>query len=443
MSTEDPVIAALAEVARRLFPTIYAHPVDATGMPLRNPEAVHAAYEVGRGEPGQRAIEAMDADDVLSRLLIPTANADEPANGWRWGAMIEENTGNAWRRWTFELPGLLVESAARNVLATGGSTETVEPIIAELPTVLDEIRQLISGQSVQAYVGAAFSGCRLPDGTRLQTPFGVLRCAAEPERSHRPDRSPEACTILEAAFPLTWKLGERDEGARLKISEPFTAAQEALTRLPLAGLLALGRHAVPRMTWFYVRAPLRNWGPAGWPSAPSWTGESHQEPEGIQHSKQVDLVEWCRLVDAHYQPSVSIAERRVLSAITDRPNSAEDALIDAVIAWENLFGHGSNVEMTIRVTTALAILLEPEGAKRTALASDLRKIYGDRSTVAHGGTLSAKRNLSKTRDRAIDVAVNALRMLFRDHPDLLADHDRGMRLLLAGTPVAATDRIED
>jgi hypothetical protein len=438
MSSDDPVVAALAEVARHLFPTIYAPPVDVSGNPLRNPEALQASYNVGRSAPGQQVLEAMRGDPVLFELLTPPPDAEETADGWVWGAMIEENTGNAWRRWTFELPGLVVESAARNVLATGGSTETVEPIIAELPGILDEMRRLISGQPVLAWAGAAFAGLRLPEGTRVETPFGVLRCAAEPERSHRPGGSPEPWTILEAAFPLTWKLGERVEGDALVISEAFTEAQMGLTRLPLAGLLALGQDAVPRMTWFYVRAPLRNWGPAGWPVAPLWTGESGQEPGSLQPGRVTELADWCRLVDDHRQPSIAIAERRVLSAIGDRPHSAEDALIDAVIAWENLFGHGGNVEMTFRVTTALAILLEPDVTRRPDLAKELRGIYGDRSKVAHGGTLGGGHDLAGERDRAIDVAVKALRTLFREHPDLLADRDRGMRLLLAGVPTGAS-----
>jgi hypothetical protein len=69
-----------------------------------------------------------------------------------------------------------------------------------------------------------------------------------------------------------------------------------------------------------------------------WADQS-QEPEALSSTQQTELVKWCELVDAHYVPAIAIAERRVLSAISDRPYSDEDALIDAVIAWENLFGH--------------------------------------------------------------------------------------------------------
>jgi hypothetical protein len=165
-----------------------------------------------------------------------------------------------------------------------------------------------------------------------------------------------------------------------------------------------------------------------------WSDSADREIDPLSAEQQAALVEWCQRVGDHYQPSIAIAERRVLSAISERPYSDEDALIDAVIAWENLFGHGSNVEMTFRVTTALGILLEANPTKRGHMAAELRKIYGDRSTVAHGSQLSDKRDLPAIRDRAIEVAVLAFRSLFRDHPELLADSNRGMRLLLEGHP---------
>jgi hypothetical protein len=146
--------------------------------------------------------------------------------------------------------------------------------------------------------------------------------------------------------------------------------------------------------------------------------------------QQQELVEWIRLVDQNHHQSIDIAVRRILSAISERPFSDEDALIDAVIAWENLFGHGRNVEMTFRVTTSLAILLENDPAKRIALAKELRDIYSLRSRVAHGGEVRARDRLGEQRSRSIEVVVEALRVLFRDRQSLVADRDRGIKLIM-------------
>jgi hypothetical protein len=433
MSSDDPVLAPLAEVAQSLFPTIYARDeVLDQGMSVRHSEAVRASYRVGLDRAGEQVLAAMREDNELSLLLTPPAGSKPTDDGWEWGAMIEDNLGRAQRRWTFEFPGLLVESAARDVLASGGSQTSVEPIIEALPKVLATVRELIAGGTVPAYVGAAFTGVRLPEGVRLDTALGLLRCATEPERGHRPSGSPEAETIMESEISLRWKLGERPPSAQPNVSDRLRAVKTA--RLPLAGLLALGQENVPRITWSYVRAPLRQWGPDSWPVRLGWSESTDRKIDPLSAEQQAALGEWCQRVDDHYEPSIAIAERRVLSAISERPYSDEDALIDAVIAWENLFGHGSNVEMTFRVTTALGILLEGNPAKRSEMAAELRKIYGDRSTVAHGSQLSGKRDLPAIRDRAIEVAVLALQSLFRDHPALLADSNRGMRLLLEGHP---------
>jgi hypothetical protein len=433
MSSDDPVLAPLADVARLLFPTIYAPDEEVgQGMSIRNSEAVRASFHVGRDQAGERVLAAMKDDPELSQLLTPPPGFKPTDEGWEMGEMIEDNLGRAQRRWTFELPGLLVESAARDVLASGRNQRDIQPIIEALPDVLRTVRKLIGGCTVRAWAGAAFTGIRLPDGVRLDTVLGRLRYATESERNHSPGGSPGAWSILEAEVPLRWRLGERQPGTKLEISNEFEAINFNAARLPLAGLLGLGRENVPRITWSYVRAPLRQWGPDSWPARLGWGDHANREIDPLNAQQQAELVEWCQLVHDHQQPSIAVAERRILSAISDRPYSEEDALIDAVIVWENLFGHGSNVEMTFRVTTALAILLEADLAKRSELAAELRKIYGDRSTIAHGSKLSSKRNLPEIRDRAIEVAVLALRSLFRDHPDILADPDRGMRLLLEG-----------
>lgn len=431
MLSDDPVLAPLADVAQLLFPTIYAPDEElGQGMSVRNSQAVRASFRVGLDQAGRRVLVAMRDDPELSQLLTPPSGFKPTDEGWEMGEMIEDNLGRAQRRWTFEFPGLLIESAAREVLASGRSQRDAGPIIEALPDVLAAVRQLIAGGTVCAWAGAAFTGVRLPEGTQLDTALGMLRCATEPERNHRPSGSPAAWSIMEAELPLRWRLGERPPGTEPEISDAFKTVNAKAARLPLAGLLALGRENVPRITWSYIRAPLRQWGPDSWPVRLGWSDHTNQEIDPLNAEQQAELVEWCQLVHDRHQPSIAIAERRVLSSISDRPYDQEDALIDAVIAWENLFGHGSNVEMTFRVTTAIAILLETDLTKRSQMAAELRKIYGDRSTIAHGSKLSAKRNLPAIRDRAIEITVLALRSLFRDHPNLLADTDRGMHLLL-------------
>jgi hypothetical protein len=82
-----------------------------------------------------------------------------------------------------------------------------------------------------------------------------------------------------------------------------------------------------------------------------------------------------------------------------------------------------------RVTAAAAHLLEPDPASRAELKSKLSKVYDARSKVIHGASLTG-RVLSQRREEAIDAAVDSLRAFFLERPHLIADPDRGMRLIL-------------
>ena len=74
--------------------------------------------------------------------------------------------------------------------------------------------------------------------------------------------------------------------------------------------------------------------------------------------------------------------RRLLKAAGERDDPI-DVLVDAVVAWENLFG--SKTESTFRVTAAVATLLEPsDKEQRDVLQKELSGIYDRRSRLVHG-----------------------------------------------------------
>jgi hypothetical protein len=107
----------------------------------------------------------------------------------------------------------------------------------------------------------------------------------------------------------------------------------------------------------------------------------------------------------------------------------EDALIDAVIATESLFGHGEKTEVTFRVTTAISLILEENKAARASFKSRLGRVYDSRSKVVHGGSVKPA-VLNDHKEIAISVAVRCLRELFEHHTHLIADQSRGMHLIL-------------
>lgn len=152
--------------------------------------------------------------------------------------------------------------------------------------------------------------------------------------------------------------------------------------------------------------------------------------EALTEEEESRLHDWAELVERHYDSAIRIAVQRTIGALLERTD-AQDSLIDAVIALENLFGHGDTSEVTFRVTAALTLLLEPDPLKRPALRRELTEVYRARSKVIHGSTImGGKISLNELKERAITTAVESLRMLFVERPHLIPDRDRGIRLIL-------------
>ena len=141
-----------------------------------------------------------------------------------------------------------------------------------------------------------------------------------------------------------------------------------------------------------------------------------------------EIEDWARVVNSCHTVSVDVAARRLASSVSQRLDSG-DALVDAVMVWENLVGTSS--EVTFRVTAALTKLLEQEAAKRRAFRKSLAQIYDIRSRLVHGVAVDQS-ELSEAAKEAIVVAVRALRACYRRGRDWLSlsSTERGDALLL-------------
>jgi Apea-like HEPN len=122
------------------------------------------------------------------------------------------------------------------------------------------------------------------------------------------------------------------------------------------------------------------------------------------------------MIHDHRTPQTNVSIRRILRAVSER-KEPEDTLIDAVIVWENLFG--SSQETTLRVTMSVAWMLGTDGNNRSALCTELKKVYQQRSDIVHGNAKLKTGLTSPYARRAIEVSIQLLRIMFRDHPELL------------------------
>ena len=108
-----------------------------------------------------------------------------------------------------------------------------------------------------------------------------------------------------------------------------------------------------------------------------------------------------------------------------------DAFIDAVIVWEKLFGTGDNQELSYRVSTNMACVLSDSAPERLELQSEIKKLYGLRSQIVHGGKHLTNNQARGTFERAQVLTLTALRRLLTE-PRLVGGTTRDCMALVLG-----------
>jgi hypothetical protein len=272
----------------------------------------------------------------------------------------------------------------------------------------DELRQAVRGERIRGYRIFGITGVTLPEGAQVSMPWGVLR-AAPPSRTNpaflNPWQSKTDCVLADARlWPITI-----DRAAQPQTNfDPAEISDERPRILfPLACALASSDTAdpvVPLVTWSTQLLPFQT----GFGFSSSLQIPRFKQATAID-SRIAEVEEWARIVDESHTRSVEVAVKRLVSAAAQRLDRA-DALIDAVMAWENLVG--TSQETTFRVTAAIARALESDRTKRRSFRKSLAETYGVRSRVVHGEVVDPS-SVNSAASQAIDVAIRVLRLSYK------------------------------
>ncbi|MFT5421245.1 MAG: hypothetical protein ACI9D5_002000 [Candidatus Endobugula sp.] len=144
-----------------------------------------------------------------------------------------------------------------------------------------------------------------------------------------------------------------------------------------------------------------------------------------------NIIEWCNTVSKISDAKFLLAKRRLQSALTERENPI-DGLIDCVIGLENLFGERSEISFSVAI--AASKLLEKDLSKRKETFLDVKKIYGLRSKIIHGGdNILNHDEMMVRRNQAASYLIQCFRKLYLEHEELLqltsAERSRELALL--------------
>jgi hypothetical protein len=324
--------------------------------------------------------------------------------------------------WVMQLPaGLLASSLFE--LAMLGLPRSHQSLVEALLKNVERLRQIARGEAIDCPWVASIAGLRLPPNTRFKTPFGEFR-SPDPLLTQLPGCADTGAFLADhltfrAAFvPASEKAGFKglDLQSHTMVLDRVRKARLALflTRDSSQSLIR------PVMTGLTVGAPHLGW-MAG--LRESGANTVPYRIEMILDAEIAEVQEWSERVANNNVDGVRVATQRALSAASER-DRAEDTLIDAVMAWENLVGTDS--ETSFRTCAALAWLLERDTTQRQARFRNLRRTYDVRSKLVHGEDVDHN-DIVGNGDAAVNAAHTALRVLISEEPWLLALKSSGQR----------------
>ncbi len=314
---------------------------------------------------------------------------------------------------------------------------TLGDLVAEIPSVIAGARQGFTRSKMPGLGVASLSGIVGPPGVSVPLPWGTLRSAHGSEHPWQPPQTglnsvrtihhedgrevsiyDRGDVVLSTDITVGCRYFTVDEGSEAEIPAPGRKAAEILSErievARLAFLLAWGGEDVPVLVpaWSRIVVPIRpgdSWG------ITDLSQFAFRTPTEVTQEFMSEWGEWIyRLGGVNFR-RISLAAQRLLRASAER-RDPQDALVDAVIAWESLFG--SETEISFKISASLALLICSTGEERVKFRKRAAEIYSMRSRLVHGAEVNAGQISDASRE-AIRVGRQALRALVRDRPDLI------------------------
>jgi hypothetical protein len=371
----------------------------------------HAGYD--------EAVAALAGDSVLGQLA-----PKDP----RGGPMLA--AGDTWRQLSAStlVPSLI--AAASSELRALGTKPSPDALAAIAVRNVERCRDIALRRMPEVVTVLGFSGIEVPADQAVALPWGVFTARtgwygiAEYVQSR-----PLTCVLI-AHHPLPVDMGANVGPPReSKAHSAHAKWAESVTRLvTLSVVFATSGAVAPLPTFQLTILPFQAPMSAGGPmilAPPSALRE-------LDEADVLEVVRWGGILQKRYSPTLEVAGRRLIAALAHRIDPA-DRLIDAVTAWEALFG--GQQEATLRVSGSIGWLLESHRPPaRLELQREASEIYGLRSKVVHGKVVSREK-VHAAADRATQLAEQSLRRILEGRPDLipLESEERSRRLLFEGS----------
>lgn len=417
----DPAFAGAERLmAQYLESLAYPTPPSSFGDPIISDLSHIPVLMLSLRESLVPASLAIAADSEVAQLLETRGGQQAFINELSSGSRVDTNPGDL---------ALQFLSAAVKWEYLFGRPISAAGLRKRLNENLTHLRAGLKGARVPTFRIIGYAGLPLEAGASIDTAWGRVIPSPKPSLAAtiaaasggRGILGASALLLIESSFDLviSWEA-----------LPPLLAQDEVpdsvFTLLPLAFLLATESQdrVAPTLLWMagLQRVLGLGFGMGTYQFGPVLTRRNTP----LTSDEGAAAAQWSSLISGNHNRNIDVAVRRCLSSAALRLDPA-DRLMDAVIAWENLFG--ASPETSFRLAAAIAKLLADKDG-RVDLLKTLRDLYRRRSEVAHGANLQT---ISEDADAALDVAVRCLRLLYRDRVDLLSlakSDQRANQLLL-------------
>jgi hypothetical protein len=382
-------------------------------------------------------------DAILAEGIFPTG-ADVDYSG------MDSDTAAFFRS---VIPGTFASGLVRcawRLAKLRHEAPSLDQLLEQVPIAVKQLRSFLRGKPTAVTAVASLTGACLPPDVEISGPWGRIRSARPedhpPAVRHLIDKRTTTTTeagdhieisdagdiIIEASVRVKFEMGKDGNSWT---AGPVDDFGDMLDRIRLAFTLAVARPEKPVIycMWSTTLFPTGHVEPRPF-TDPNFM--AMRVPTLLSGEEIVSWGRWINIIMAADMAHLKVAMTRTLRAMAER-RDPYDRLIDAVIAWESLFG-GDN-ELAFRISASLARLLHSSGQDRETAQKNYSKIYGARSRIVHGSTSKTKtqqaeedRRVQEYGRTAIDVSLKAMACILTTHRDLLAleSQMRSTRILL-------------
>ena len=408
-SPSDPVLDCLLKMMETSFPFFLLPRSDGTWAGSRGFRLPHFfSHPVGK-----KFREAVRADADLCRLF-PEPRGEDDAGG----SIVGVGFGGTTQLLGFEQTIL---NAAFSWMTLGEEC-SLPAMASAVEDVLKVMRSLARGETVKIPALICLNGIGLPRTTRVNTSLGELRdhsggvAEVVPRAARPPTGGPSGfhlgfvvSTEVDQQISISVP-GNLEQLLPQQWSDPLRRPTDSVS---LAVSLAIRRAAPVAAihTTTLILNPFSH-GTYGW----SRRQQTPWEPVEVSVEEAADLGEWCDRIHTARDDAARVAVHRAIRALSGRDDPV-DSFIDAIVAFESLFGERSQIALSIAV--CVSKLLESDPTRRKATCQRVKKLYDQRSSILHGASPPSAEKITAHRDEALSFLVESFRALYRDRPNLL------------------------